>query len=236
MISVIIPAYNEEKKIGKCLGSLVNQITTKKFEVIVVDNNSSDKTAEIAGQFENKLNIKILKQKIRGRGAARQKGFLQATGRILLSSDADTLVPPDWIETLSKTLQESNAVAITGTCQINDCGFLTNLIFNFFQPICMGIYRLLFGHYWLSGFSFGIYKEAYQKSGGFNKNLNTQEDIDLSFRVSKIGHIIFISSLPVVFSGRRFRNGLFRGVMPYIISFIRYFYQKNEKVVLPDVR
>lgn len=236
MISVIIPAYNEEKKIGECLGSLVNQNTTQKFEVIVVDNNSKDKTAEIARQYESKLNLKIVVQKIKGRGAARQKGFHQAKGEIILSTDADTIVPPSWIEKFSKTLQESNAVAVTGTCRIIDCGFFTNTIINIFQPLFMRIYRLVFGHYWLSGFSFGIYKDVYKKSGGFNKNLNVQEDIDLSFRVSKIGRIKFIPNLPVIFSGRRFKNGLIKESSAYVTTFIGYFYYKNEKVILSDIR
>lgn len=237
MISVIIPAYNEEKKIGECLDSLVNQSIAQKFEVIVVDNNSKDKTAEIARRYESKLNLKIVVQKIKGRGATRQKGFHQAKGKIILSTDADTIIPPSWTEKFSKTLQESNAVAITGTCRIIDCGFFINIIFNILQPLSMRIYRLIFGHYWLSGFSFGIYKDVYKKSGGFNKNLNAQEDIDLSFRVSKVGQIKFIPNLPVIFSGRRFKNGLLiKGLLSYVTTFIGYFFYKNEKVILSDIR
>ena len=84
MISVVVPAYNEEKQIEKCLDSLVNQSTTQKFEVIIIDNNSNDKTAEIAKKYEKILNLKIFMQKIKGRGAARQKGFYQANGEIIL--------------------------------------------------------------------------------------------------------------------------------------------------------
>ncbi len=236
MISVIIPAYNEEKEIGICLSSLVNQITTQKFEVILVDNNSNDKTIEIAQKYENILNLKIITQKIKGRGAARQKGFNYAKGEILLSTDADTNVPQSWIENFSKTLQKNNAVAVTGTCKIIDSNFLTNKLVNIFQPLLMRFYRLIFGHYWLSGFSFGIYKNVYKKSDGFNKHLNAQEDIDLSFKVSKIGQIKFISNLPVIFSGRRFNKGLIKGLLPYFTTFIAYFFYKNEKVVLSDIR
>lgn len=236
MISVIIPAYNEEKKIEKCLGSLLNQITTQKFEVIVVDNNSSDKTAEIARLYKSKLNLKIIVQKIKGRGAARQKGFQQAEGEIILSTDADTIVPPSWIELFSKTLKDSNAIAVTGTCKMMDCDFLTNTILNISQPLIMRIYRLIFGHYWLSGFSFGIYKSAYIKSGGFNKYLNALEDIDLSFKVSRIGQIKFISNLPVIFSGRRFKKGLIKGILPYLTTFITCFFYKNEKITMSDIR
>ena len=236
MISVIIPAFDEEKNIGNCLNSLVNQNTTEKFEVIVVDNCCKDKTVEIVKQYGNKLNVRIEEQKIKGRGAARQKGFENANGDILLSTDADTVLPPAWIEKLSHTLKGDSSIAVTGTCKINDCGFFSNTIFNIFQPLCMRLYRLIFGHYWLSGFSFGIYKDAYKKSGGFNIHLNIQEDIDLSFQVGKIGRIRFISDFPVLFSGRRFNNGLLRGLLPYITTYISYFYYKNEKVTMSDVR
>lgn len=236
MISVIIPAYNEEKKLGECLDSLIEQRTTQKFDVIVVDNNSQDKTAEIARRYESKLDIKIVVQKIKGRGAARQKGFHQAKGEIILSTDADTILPVTWIETLSKTLRESDAVAVTGTCRVTVCGFLTNTFFNILQPIFMRIYRIIIGHYWLTGSNFGIYKDVYEKTGGFNQNLNAQEDIDLSFRVNKIGQIKFISNFPVIFSGRRFKKGLIKGLLPYVTTFIGCFCLKNVKVILPDIR
>lgn len=236
MISVVIPAFNEEKTIGECLNSLLNQNTTQQFEVIVVDNNSNDKTVEIVNRYKDKLSLKIIPEKIKGRGAARWKGFNLASGEIILSTDADTILPKSWIETFCKTLKESNSIAVTGPSKITDCGFITNTIFNFLQPQSMRIYKLFSGHYFLSGFSFGIYKNIYEKSGGFNKNLNAQEDIELSFKVSKLGKIKFISNLPVIFSGRRFKKGLLRGFLSYIKTFIGYFYYKNEKVILPDIR
>jgi len=236
MISIVIPAYNEEKLIGACLDALTQQKTTKKFEVILVDNNSTDKTVIIAEKYKNKLDLKIVLQKVKGRGPARQRGFQEAKGKIIFSTDADTIVPPCWIERLSKTLQESTAVGVTGTCKIVDCGWFTNTCFNFIQPFSMRIYRLIFGHYWFSGFNFAIYKDIYEKSGGFNARLNVQEDSELSFKVSKIGKIKFIPNVPVIFSGRRFQNGLLKGLLPYLTTFIGYFHQKNEQIVLDDVR
>ncbi|MBS3073264.1 glycosyltransferase, partial [Candidatus Pacearchaeota archaeon] len=57
-VSVVIPAYNEEKNIGKSLKSLSQQETDKGFEVVVVDNNSTDGTAKVAGGFTGKLNLR----------------------------------------------------------------------------------------------------------------------------------------------------------------------------------
>lgn len=236
MVSVIIPTYNEEQSISDCLQSLVNQKTSLEFEVIVVNNNSTDNTINVVNKYKDKLNLRIVNQLVKGRGAARQKGFEIAREDILLSTDADALVPPLWIEKLSNSLKENNVVAVTGICKITDCGLVTNAIFNFLQPMFMRIYRLVFGHYFLSGFSFAIYKETYIKSGGFNKKLNAQEDVDLSFRVSRLGKIKFIPNLAVVSSGRRFNKGLFKGLIPYVKTFISYFFFKDKEVILQDIR
>ena len=146
------------------------------------------------------------------------------------------LVPPDWIETLVTALKESDAVAVSGICMINDCGGFRNAAFNFFQPLRTRGYRLLLGHYWLAGFGFVIYKGIYDKSGGFNPKLNGLEDIDLGVRVCKLGEIKLITRAPVVFSGRRFQKGLLRGYLVYFKSFIDYYVYKKKRIVLSDIR
>jgi glycosyltransferase involved in cell wall biosynthesis len=236
MISVVIPAYNEEKLIKLCLDAFIKQKTTKNFEIILVNNNSTDKTADIAKSYEDKLNLKIVSEKIKGRGAARKKGFTEANGEIILSTDADTVVSPNWVEKLVNSLEKSDAIAVSGTCKIADCNSVTNVIINFLQPFSMRLYKLFFGHYWLSGFSFAIYKNEYNRSGGFSPKLNVQEDIDLSFNVSRIGKIKFIPDLPVIFSGRRFQKGLVKGLFPYLSTFLNYFLYKKDDVILSDVR
>jgi len=236
MISVVIPAYNEEKEIKNCLDSFVKQTATKTYEVILVNNNSTDKTTTIAEGYFGKLNLKIFFEKEKGRGAARNKGFMEASGNIILSTDADTKVPPNWIEELSNKLLESRAVAVSGTCKIFDCGRFDNAAFNFLQPLVMKLYRVIIGHYWLSGFNFAIYKKIYESSGGFNPKLNALEDIELSFRVSRVGKILFAPDLPVIFSGRRFHNGLIYGTVSYMLAFIGCFFFKKENAVMSDIR
>lgn len=236
MLSIVIPAYNEEKLLPVTLESLVKQKTSYTFEVIVVDNNSTDKTSEVAKKFGSKLNIKVIKEKKKGRGAARQIGFIEAKGEIILSTDADTTLPSDWVERLVTELKKSKVDAVTGTCTINDCDPLTNWCFNLFQPLSMKGYCLVYGHYWLSGFNFAIYKKSYLKTAGFDSNLNGLEDIDLSFKLMKAGTIKFIPDLPVEFSGRRLKFGIIPGFFQYIKSFVDYHYLKRKNVILSDVR
>jgi glycosyltransferase involved in cell wall biosynthesis len=235
MISIVIPAYNEEANILRCLDAFTKQTVKEEFEVIIVDNNSTDKTSKIASGYKNKLNLKIFLENKKGRGAARARGFKEARGSIIFSTDADTIVPVEWIERFEKRLNK-NIGAVTGSCRISDCAPITNFIFNIFQPLSMRVYRTFFGHYWLSGFSFAVKKDIYEKSGGFNDLLNAQEDIDLSFKVSKLTNIEFISDLPVEFSGRRFKNGLILGLIPYFATFISVFLYKKNSTTLSDVR
>lgn len=236
-ISVVIPAYNEEKQISSCLDALVKQNTTRKFEVIVVNNNSSDRTAKVADGYNGKLNLRIINEKQKGRGSARHVGFNEARGSVILSTDADASVPEDWIERILSAFEhETKVSAVTGTCKITDFPFLTNALFNFFQPASMRVYKIFFGHYWLSGFNFGIRGVTYNKTGGFDPRLNVQEDIDLSFKVNKVGRIKFISDLCVTVSGRRFQKGLIGGIVPYIKTFVSYFWQKRKDMYLDDPR
>lgn len=93
-ISVIIPAHNEEEYISKCLESLVFQDYPKQsYEIIVVDNNSIDKTLEIAASF----GVKVIEQKIGPVGSVRNAGARQAQGELLAFIDADCVAPTNWL-------------------------------------------------------------------------------------------------------------------------------------------
>jgi len=215
---------------------LLSQTASDAFEVVLVDNNCTDDTVKIAKTFEKKLNLKIIHEKQKGRGAARYAGFRAAKGNIIFSTDADAIVPSVWIGKLLGYFSDNHIVAVTGTFKIIDSGKSKNTFLSISQPLCMRVYRLLFGHYWLSGFNFAITKEAYEKAGRFRTYLNVQEDTDLAFRVKKVGKIKFIDNLPVVVSGRRFQKGLVSGFIPYLTTFVNYFLFKKTDTVLSDIR
>ena len=233
-ISVVVPAYNEEKYIDQTLNSLIGQKGNYDFEVVIVDNNSTDQTVKRVLKYKNKLNIRVISEKKQGRGPARKRGFDASFGEIVVSLDADTIVYPDWLTVLVDNLRGQN-VATTTSCKIEDCPFLTKFIFNVTQPWVAFLYRIFSGHFWLSGFSFAILKSSYLKSGGFDANLQAQEDLDLSFRVAKLGQIKFINK-PVIFSGRRFKQGLLKGLYQYILTFIEAFFFRKKDIFLSNVR
>ena len=237
MISVIIIAYNEERSIGACLDAFLQKQTDESYELILVDNASTDRTSMIVETYKNRLPLRILREERKGRGAARAAGFKAAQGEIILSSDGDSIVPPRWIENLASTLRNSSAIAVSGPCKVIDATPLTNALFNVIQPLSMHLYRLFVGHYWLTGSNFAIQRSAYEASGGFNPASPSSEDTELSFRVKRIGKIRYVS-LAVISSGRRFKGGFFgfvKGLLAYPWTWIvRFIFRKN--VDLSDVR
>jgi len=89
-LSITIPTYNEERDLGACLQSLVNQeYPLSQFEVLIVDNYSTDSTLEIAKSFSKKLQIKILKNEIKDAEVSKRIGFSHARGNFFMYLDAD---------------------------------------------------------------------------------------------------------------------------------------------------
>lgn len=236
MISVVIPAYNEEKTIGTLLESLVKQKTKQIFEVIVVDNNCTDKTDAVASSYKDKLDLKIIFEKQKGRSPARRAGFAAAKGEIVFSTDADAVVPDNWIDGIIAYFDDPHTIAVTGTCRIYDLNRLDNTLFNLLQSRFMQAYRVIWGHYWLTGSNFAIRREVYVTSGGFDDSLNAMEDIHLSPRINDIGTIRFNRKIPVVVSGRRFEDNLAKGFLEYGWSFLGYMVRGKQRAHLSDDR
>jgi Glycosyltransferases, probably involved in cell wall biogenesis len=122
-ISVVVAARNEEKDIEKCLQSLLKQTyPTNSYEIIIVDDGSTDKTASIVKSFSERFaNIHLLslmfdsEQKIGRKPIALAKGIAQASGEIILTTDADCIVPLRWIEIMVNHFEEG-VVFVAGTC------------------------------------------------------------------------------------------------------------------------
>lgn len=227
-ISIIIPAYNEKEYIGICLQSLVRQKTKRNFEVVLVDNNSTDDTKKIAESFKDNLNIRVITEKQQGRGIARWRGFEESTGDILFSTDADTILPANWIEDFMGYFNDKKIVAVTSLCNIDDSSKKNRMLFNLIHLIADASYRIASGHYCLYGFSYAIRRDVYVKAGKIDKTLSALDDVDLSGRVKKYGMIKLVRNLPVLTSNRRYKNGLVRGVIDYAKPLIQLTIDKKS--------
>ncbi|HCR44446.1 MAG TPA: glycosyl transferase family 2, partial [Ruminococcaceae bacterium] len=109
MISVIIPVYNVEKYVGKCLSSLVEQ-TYRDFEVIAVNDGSTDNSLDILRHFEARYGfIKVINQENRGMSQSRNRALKEARGKYIALVDSDDYVAPTYLEELYSACAENDA-------------------------------------------------------------------------------------------------------------------------------
>jgi len=199
-ISVVIPVFNEQNYIENCLRSLVSQ-KEKANEIIVVDNNCSDKTIDIARKYP----VKIIKEKKQGTVFARNRGFNEAKGEILARCDADSILPSDWIKKIKESFQRQKIDGLTGPVIFYDLPFKTT----FFSILYMKTMKILQKGETLLGPNMAISKKIWNKI----KNevcLNEKrihEDIDLSIHILRnLGKIKYEWQLFAYISARRMKN------------------------------
>ncbi len=214
-ISVVIPAYNEEKFIRNSLKS-VQQQEVQADEIIVVDNLSRDNTVAIAKEF----GAKVIETATNGIGDARNKGFDAASYEIIARCDADTIVPSDWLKKIKKNFVDKHIDALVGPVNYYDV-FPQNSLNS---KIFIYTIKIALGHYPLFGLNMIISKKMWQKVR--NKvcldDKTVHEDIDLSIHVDKEGGIIgYDSSLVVQSSGRRIKNNIYSFFVEYPTRLIK---------------
>jgi glycosyltransferase involved in cell wall biosynthesis len=110
VVSIMIAAWNEEVNILRCVASLSKMKTTIPFEIIVIDNNSKDRTDATL----SRLHVRKLFQEIQGCGPARQLGQENAKGKYILLADADCLYPDCWLNEMMKVLTQPGVVCVYG--------------------------------------------------------------------------------------------------------------------------
>ena len=231
-ITVVIPAYNEENFIKITLSSIADQ-TYKNFELIVVDNNSTDKTGEIARSF----GARVILEKKKGVAEARQAGFMAAKGAIIITTDADTVVSSDWVEKMMQGFSDEKIVGFGGLNRLYSGPVGSRAAARYLATVFWLIDRIASSGWNLLGSNFGVRKSAFEKIGGFNTDLTLGEDVDLSQRLKKIGKVKLDPGLLVYSSGRRFRNGLILGVITYAPSwFMRVVFKKDKFLFFPTIR
>lgn len=118
-VSLVIPAFNEEHDLPACLQAIARQ-TTKPYEVIVVDNNSTDNTVAIARAYPF---VKVISEPRQGPVFARDAGFDAARGDIIGRIDADTILSPNWVETVQAIFADKNIDAVSGSLNLHDVPF-----------------------------------------------------------------------------------------------------------------
>ena len=220
-VSIVIPAYNEEKYIGRLLLSLSKLPQENILEIIVVDNKSIDKTKEIVKSFLNsQKNLRLVDELKQGVAWARTRATVEAKGEIIAFLDADTYVNEIWLTKLLKAFVSEKVAAISGPTYFDDIPkwqrFLVTLYW-FFSAVFvasitgyMGIFANL-----------AIRADALKKIGGIDTSVEFYgDDTNITRRLSKVGKVIFTQHFYVFASGRRFnQEGLIKTAWRYMINF-----------------
>ena len=213
-VSIVIPAYNEEENIEKTLKSLLNQ-TYKNFEIIVVDNNSKDKTKEIASEYAN--TVTETKQ---GYIHAVKRGVAETNGEVLTICDADSIYPSKWLEKMIKPFNNDHVVAAYGTAEFYDAGklmaFVSLISYSLFLIVSKS-----FGLDNTAGFNFLFRRDVYEKIGGYDENWKWgSPDIEFGKRLKKTGKVN-LRLIAVKTSSRRFKKGGFLKTTKMFLSMWR---------------
>ncbi|PIN81592.1 hypothetical protein COV11_01585 [Candidatus Woesearchaeota archaeon CG10_big_fil_rev_8_21_14_0_10_30_7] len=187
-ISILIPAFNEEKHIGSCLRSIHNQdYPREKIEVIVVDDGSTDRTKQLAEHFC----AKVLLQNHKGKSEALNLGTKHASYDYIFTVDADTILEKDCLKNLVKPFTDSTVGATTGNSKVRN----NNSLLGIFQNIEYSYNNLIRGSFskifkdgiWFFGALACYRKDVLGKVSGFKIDTLT-EDMDIALEIKNAGY------------------------------------------------
>jgi glycosyltransferase involved in cell wall biosynthesis len=228
-VSIIIPAYNEEAYLAQTIRSALEQDYSD-FEVIVVNNASTDRTEEIARGFPK---VAVVNESRRGLLWAREAGRLAASGDIIANMDADCLPDRDWLSKGSLYFNDPSVSAASGPYDYYDGGLVFRYVSLYMQ---MSIFWLTSKIVQLPGIRAGalmiggnnlIRAEALNRAGGYNTALTFYgEDTDTAKRISKFGQVVFSNRLIMKTSARRFKA---EGIVTLGLKYFIYFF----KTIMP---
>lgn len=224
-VSIVVPAYNEERYIGRLLASLQKLPKENILEILIVDNGSSDKTREIvriaslsASGSEQK--IRLIDEPRKGVAWARTRGVQEARGEVIAFLDADVYVTDEWLPNLIKYFSSDKVASVSGPTYYYDVSLLTRVgvvIYWWFAAVVlsritgyMGIFANL-----------AIRAESLKKIGGIDTSIEFYgDDTNVTRRLSKVGKVVFKRNFFVYASGRRLNGqGLLHSFWHYAINF-----------------
>ncbi|RPH80363.1 MAG: glycosyltransferase [Nitrospiraceae bacterium] len=180
-LSIVIPAFNEERLIERCLQSVSTSLAAIfkpgfTSEIIVVDNNSTDSTANLARQ----AGAKVVFEPINQIGRARNAGAAEATGDWLLFLDADSVLNPGLLADILRAIEHGNSVGCGCTLRMRGIPWWANTILQLWMGASM-LFR------WASGAMLVCRSDAFRDVGGFTQELYAAEEIRLSKNLKQWG-------------------------------------------------
>lgn len=226
-VAIVIPAYNEEDTIEKCLTSCVTQEDLAD-EIIVVNNNSVDKTATIVRRMQRQYpeaNIRLLNEKEQGIIPARNHGFKSAKSEVLGRIDADCVIYDGWVRSVRATFKEKSTAASTGPVKYHDMP-LPEVGFRFDHMIRKTLHNSAKDHTFVFGSNMAIRQNAWEEIKDclhLDKDDQLHEDIDIALCLFKKNlKVVYDPEMVGGMSARRLEDKP-RDFYNYVMRFERTF-------------
>ena len=194
-VSVVVPAYNSAAYLRRCLESLAAQTYPRNhYEVIVVDDGSKDDTAAIAEDFARAWEgrLIVLRERNGGPARARNKGAEAASAALVAFMDADCVAAPDWLDALTETLGDSDAVGVGGPlANVSSRDWVSRYL----DACSFYRHRVRRGRVEYLLTQNAMYRRsALIQLGGFvERQVVGAEDVDLSLRLTQAGHSLLLA-------------------------------------------
>ncbi len=201
-LSVVVPTYNEAAGIEAFLTQFDAQTLPRDaFEVIVVDGDSTDGTPEIAARRADR----VIRQVSKGVGGARNDGVRVAEAPVVATTDADVLLPSDWLARILAHFDHPDVVAVCGPDGPIEQDWKARLTFLFLRNLIRIFARL--GIYTTGGGNSAFRRDVFLRIGGY-RSLPHSDDVEIAFRLKREGRIVYDPRLFVRLSTRRMeKNG-----------------------------
>jgi glycosyltransferase involved in cell wall biosynthesis len=185
LVSIIIPSFNGAARIGTCLEALRAQRTGRETEILVVDDGSTDTTADVVRSFPG---IRLITQGNAGPAAARNRGAREAQGALLVFTDDDCEPTPDWLEALLEPFSDPQVVGTKGAYRSRQ----KKLVARFVQIEYEDRYRIMSAVRdidFIDTYSAAFVRERFLEMNGYDMSFPVAcaEDIELSYRMSACG-------------------------------------------------
>ncbi len=213
MYSIIIPVYNRPNEVEELLNSLSLQNYNKAFEVVIVEDGSTESSASVVEKYREKLQISYFQKENSGPGDSRNYGMKKAQGDYFLLFDSDCIIPKDYLTQLEGLLSKNYVDCFGGTdsAQENFSNFQKAINYSMTSKLTTGGVRgnsENVENFQPRSFNMGLSKSAFEATGGFG-DIHPGEDPELVFRLWKLGYKTTLFKTLSVYHKRRIDFGKF---------------------------
>jgi glycosyltransferase involved in cell wall biosynthesis len=222
-VSVVVPTYNGAKRISACIEALLKQHTINWFEIIVVDDGSTDETPEVVKTYPS---VKLIHQSQAGPAVARNNGARNACGSIILFTDDDCVPLNDWIDKMTEPFDDPEVAGVKGVYLTEQKQMISRFVQQEYEEKYERLSKLDRINL-VDTYSAGFRRDIFLQTGGYDETFAfpSVEDRDFSFKLWTLGYkMVFAPSAKVyhthaddlwIYIRKKFKNGYW-GVMSMI--------------------